>query len=170
VIGVTYVAPMSRLRVSTVVDAPPAVVWEDLRHLDSHVEWMLDAVEIRFTSTSTDEVGTTFDCETRVGPFRLTDRMEVTRWEPGRAIGIRHRGVVTGSGVIRLARRPRGRTKVTWSERLVFPWWMGGPISAWLAVPVLRAVWRRSMRNLAARFDHGIRTVSAEGGRSASKR
>jgi hypothetical protein len=147
---------MSRLRVSTTVDAAPAVVWEDLRHLDSHVEWMLDAVAIRFTSRTTEGVGTSFDCETRVGPFRLTDRMEVTRWDPGRAIGIRHRGVVTGSGVIRLSRRRGGRTKVTWSERLAFPWWMGGPVGAWLAVPVLGAVWRRSMRNLAGRFEADV--------------
>jgi hypothetical protein len=143
--------------VSTVVDAPPDVVWDDLRHLGSHVEWMLDAVEIRFTSPTTDGVGTTFDCETKVGPIRLTDRMEVTRWEPGRGIGIRHVGVVTGEGVIRLSRRRGRRTKVTWSERLDFPWWMAGPLGAWVSVPVLRAVWRRSMRNLAARFADGRR-------------
>jgi hypothetical protein len=148
---------MSRLRVATTVEAPPAVVWEDLRHVASHVEWMVDAVEIRFTSASTEGVGTTFECDTRVGPFRLTDRMEVTRWAPGTAIGIRHVGLVTGTGVIRIRRRGRGRTKVTWSEQLTFPWWMGGAIGAWAAVPVLTLVWRRSMRNLAARFADGRR-------------
>jgi hypothetical protein len=148
---------MSRIRVSVVVDAPTDVVWDDLRHLGSHVEWMLDAVEVRFTSTTTEGVGTTFDCETKVGPVRLTDRMEVTRWEPGRAIGIRHVGVVTGEGVIRLSRRSSRRTKVTWSERLDFPWWLAGPVGAWAAVPVLRAVWKRSMGNLAARFADGRR-------------
>jgi hypothetical protein len=148
---------MSRLRVSTTIDAPPAAVWDDLRRLSSHVEWMVDAVEIRFTSPTTEGVGTTFECDTKVGPFRLTDCMEVTRWTPGKAIGIRHVGLVTGTGVIRLRRRRRGRTTVTWNERLAFPWWMGGPIGAWAAVPVLTLVWRRSMRNLAARFADGGR-------------
>jgi len=148
---------VSRLRVSTVVDAPPDVVWEDLRDLGSHVEWMPDAVEIRFTSATIEGVGTTFDCETKVGPIRLTDRMEVTRWEPGLAIGIRHVGVVTGDGVIRLSPFRDHQTKVTWTERLVFPWWMAGPVGAWVAVPVLTRVWRGSMRNLAGRFAEGRR-------------
>jgi len=146
---------MARLRVSTRIDAPADVVWEDLRHIERHREWMLDAVAIRFTSATTEGVGTTFDCDTKVGPFRLTDRMEITRWEPGRAIGVRHVGLVTGEGVLRIRRRPRGRSTVVWSERLDFPWWMGGPLGEVAAVPVLTLVWRRSMRNLAARFDAG---------------
>lgn len=144
---------MARLRVSVIVDAPPTRVWDDLQEIASHVEWMRDAVEIRFTSETTSGIGTTFDCRTKVGPIRLTDRMEITAWEPGKAMGVRHVGIVTGSGVIRLARRRHRRTKVTWSERLTFPWWMGGRIGAWAAVPVLRIVWRGSLRNLAARFD-----------------
>ena len=143
---------MARLRVSILLDANPPRVWDDLRHIDRHVEWMRDAIELRFTSESTEGVGTTFDCDTRVGPFRLTDQMEITGWEPERAMGVRHVGLVTGEGVIRLRARRGGRTRVTWSEVLRFPWWMGGPIGAWLATPVLWLVWRGSMRNLAARF------------------
>ena len=146
---------MGRIRVSTVIDAPPDVLWDEVRHIDRHVAWMADASAIRFTSRAHEGKGTTFECDTKVGPFRLTDCMEVTRWTPGKAIGIRHVGLVTGTGVIRLRRRRRGRTTVTWNERLVFPWWMGGPLGAWAAVPVLTLVWRRSMRNLAARFADG---------------
>ncbi len=142
---------MARLRVHVVLDAPPADVWADLRRIDTHPEWMKDAVAVRFTGDRTEGVGTTFDCDTKVGPFRLTDRMEVTSWIPEREMGVRHVGLVTGSGRFTLRARRRGRTKFTWSERLVFPWWMGGPIGAWAAVPVLTLVWRRSMRNLAAR-------------------
>lgn len=143
---------MARLRVSTVLDAPPEVVWADLENISSHVEWMRDAVAIRFTSPTISGVGTTFDCDTAVGPFRLTDRMEITEWVPGRAMGVRHVGLVTGDGVIRLRGRRRGRTRLVWSERLRFPWWMGGPVGAWVATPVLWLVWRGSMRNLRARF------------------
>ena len=52
-----------------------------------------------------------------------------------------------------LASKRKRRTKVTWNERLVFPWWMGGTLGSWAAVPVLWLVWRGSMRNLRARFD-----------------
>lgn len=155
---------MAHLRVSTRLDAPPTVVWADLEDIASHVEWMRDAVSITFTSPSRQGVGTTFDCATKVGPLRLTDRMEITAWEPNRAMGVRHTGLVTGDGVIRLRRRRRGTTKLTWSERLMFPWWLGGPIGAFLATPVLWAVWRGSMRNLQARFADGVKPEAIDPG------
>ena len=143
---------MARLRVSTKLDATPDVVWADLADISSHVEWMRDAVAIRFTSDRQQGTGTSFDCDTKVGPFKLTDRMEITAWEPVAAMGVRHTGLVTGDGVIRLRKLRRGRTRLTWSERLVFPWWMGGPVGALAATPVLWLVWRGSMRNLRDRF------------------
>ena len=36
------------IRVSTVIDAPADRVWDDVRHIASHVEWMKDAVSIKF--------------------------------------------------------------------------------------------------------------------------
>lgn len=156
---------MPRLRVSAVIDAPPDQVWADVSDLASHVEWMHDARSIEFTSDQESGVGTTFDCETRVGPFRLTDRMEITRWVPGREMGVRHVGVVTGTGTFTLRGLRSGRswraggrrgaarrTRFTWTERLVFPWWLGGPFGAFVARPVLRWVWRRNLANLTARF------------------
>lgn len=143
---------MSRIRVAITVPATPQQVWDDLADVASHVEWMRDAVALRFTSDRTTGVGTTFDCDTRVGPLRLRDRMEITRWDPTRAMGVRHVGIVTGDGVITLTPRRRGRTRITWAERIRFPWWLGGPITAWFARPVLILVWRGSMRNLRARF------------------
>lgn len=144
---------MSRLRVSTLLDADPATVWADLADISSHVEWMRDAVSIEFDDEQREGVGTSFVCATKVGPFRLNDHMLITRWDPERAMGVRHTGLVTGNGVIRLRARRGGRTRLTWSERLTFPWWMGGPVGAWAATPVLWLVWRGSMRNLQERFD-----------------
>jgi hypothetical protein len=114
----------------------------------SHVEWMHDAVEIRFTSRRTSGIGTTFDCDTRVGPFRLTDQMEITQWRPRRAMGVRHVGLVTGSGQFTLKGMRHGRTRFTWKERLRFPWWMGGPFGAVVGGEVLRLIWTRNLRNL----------------------
>lgn len=114
---------------------------------------MADAVAIRFLSSQREGVGTRFDCDTRVGPLRLTDRMEVTEWNPGRAMGIRHVGLVTGTGRFTLRRAGLRRTKFTWDERLVFPWWMGGPIGGVVAAPVLRRVWKGNLRRLAAKVE-----------------
>jgi hypothetical protein len=144
---------MARVKVSTVVDAPPDAVWADLEDISSHVEWMRDAVAIDFTSAQRSGVGTEFACATKVGPFRLTDHMEITGWEPERSMGVRHVGLVTGEGTISLRARRRGRTKVTWDERLTFPWWMGGPAGGLVARPLLTWVWRGSLRNLRCRFD-----------------
>ena len=139
---------VSRIRVGTVIDAPPRKVWRRVRDVASHPEWMDDAVAIRFTSAQRVGVGTTFDCDTRVGPFSLTDRMEVTEWSEGRAMGIRHTGLVTGTGRFTLRRARGGRTRFTWTERLRFPWWMGGPVGATVAAPVLRRLWRSNLANL----------------------
>ena len=111
---------------------------------------MAEAETIRFTSTRTRGVGTTFDCVTKVGPIRMTDRMTITEWEPGRMMGIEHSGVVTGRGRFTLRRRRGGRTRFTWKEHLTFPWWMGGAVGAFAAKPVLRAIWRRNLRRLKA--------------------
>lgn len=143
---------MSRIRVATTLPASPRKVWSDIQDISTHVEWMEDAVAIRFVSRRTKGVGTVFDCDTKVGPFRLVDRMEITEWKAGSVMGIRHVGLVTGSGRFTLKRRPRG-TRFVWEEELVFPWWMGGPLGALVGGQVLRLVWRRNLRNLRRRFE-----------------
>lgn len=149
---------MTRIRVSVLVEAPPRRVWRDVRDIASHVHWMHDAVAIRFTSRRRSGVGTTFDCDTRVGPLRMTDRMEVTEWRPRRSMGIRHVGVVTGEGrfVLRRAGVAGRRTRFSWDERLVFPWWAGGPLGGAVAGQVLRLVWRRNLRNLKRRVEGAL--------------
>jgi len=136
-----------RIRIGITIASSPDDVWRAVEPVERHVDWMADAESIRFTTEQTRGVGTTFDCVTRIGPFRTTDRMAVVEWEPPRVMGIEHRGVVTGRGRFTLYPEPGG-TRFTWQEQLVFPWSMGGPIGALLARPVLRAVWRRNLRRL----------------------
>ncbi len=140
------------MRVSVVVRATPADVWAELADIPSHVTWMADAAAIRITG----ERPLTFECDTVVGPFRLTDVMTVTEWRPRRALGVRHVGVVTGTGRFTLRRTGvvRPRTRVTWDESLVFPWWLGGRIGLFAASPVLRLVWRGNLRRLRARIEN----------------
>lgn len=140
----------SGIRVSIDIDATPAEVWEVVEPVEEHVDWMHDAVAIRFTTDQRRGVGTEFLCDTKVGPIRLVDRMEITEWTPGEVMGVRHTGIVTGTGRFTLTPIDLGRrTRFAWEEVLTFPWWMGGPIGAWVGGKVaLGPIWRRNLRNL----------------------
>lgn len=136
------------------IDAEPGDVWRAVRDIASHPSWMEDAVAIRFLTERHEGVGTTFDCDTRVGPLRMTDRMEVTEWEEDRVMGIAHSGVVTGRGRFTLEPAGPGRTRFTWEEELRFPARFGGPVAALAARPVLSRVWRGNLRRLKAHIEH----------------
>jgi hypothetical protein len=144
-----------RIKVSTVIDAPRRVVWDAVEDVTRHVDWMEDAVAIRITSRRHHGVGTAFDCDTKVGPLRLTDRMEITEWSTAKVMGVRHVGLVTGTGRFTLRRARRGRTRFTWDERLTFPWWMGGPVGGVVGAQVLKRVWKRNLANLKALVEGG---------------
>jgi hypothetical protein len=125
-------------------------VWARVRDLTSHGEWMEDAAVIRILGDRTSGRGTVMEVDTRVGPFRVKDRMEVDEWREGRSIGVRHVGKVRGNGRFVLRRRLRGGTRFTWDERLRFPWWLGGIAAERVGGVVLRRVWRRNLRRLKA--------------------
>lgn len=144
---------MTRLRLSIAIDAPPRRVWDEISDISRHVDWMVDAKAIRFTSRQRTGVGTTLDCVTGYGPIRLTDHIEVIEWDDGRTIGVRHAGLVTGTGRLMVRRRLRGGTRFTWVERVKLPWFFGGPVGGLVASPVLAAVWRRSLHNLKRRVE-----------------
>ena len=138
------------LRVETTIHAPPEVVWTHLEDIASHIEWMADAVSIRFLTTQRSGTGTRFTCRTRVGVLRTTDLMEITEWSPPQVMGVRHSGAVSGEGRFELhATGPAGEsTAMIWHERLLFPWWLGGPLGATLARPVLRRIWQGNLARL----------------------
>lgn len=146
---------MPRIEVATTIEATPEEVWARIEDIGTHVDWMADATAIRFTSDQTSGVGATFDCDTKVGPLKLTDAMMITEWEPGRSMGVRHEGLVTGEGRFTLTALDDGRTEFAWAERLRFPWWMGGPVAGALGAPVLRGLWRKNLRRLKALVESG---------------
>lgn len=139
--------------VSTVIERSPAEVWADVRNIESHVTWMQDASEIRFLGDQREGAGTRFECDTKVGPFSLTDVMEITAWEDEVRMGVRHVGLVEGTGEFTLHERGPGRTEFRWEEDLSFPWFMAGPVGAFLSRPVLRFIWRRNLDRLKARIE-----------------
>lgn len=142
---------MIEIRTTIVVEAPLETVWADLADIGSHIEWMVDAVGIRFTSSGDLGVGSTFDVATRLGPIRLNDPLEITEWQPGRVLGVRHRGAVTGAGRFTVEPVSESRTRVSRDEHLRFPWWMGGAAGEIVATPILRALFRANLRAFAAR-------------------
>ena len=139
--------------VSTVIDRTPAEVWADVREIASHVDWMQDAAEIRFLTEHREGQGTRFECDTKVGPFSLTDVMEITAWEDERRMGVRHVGLVEGTGEFTLTAVGSDRTEFRWEEDLKFPWFLGGPVGAFFARPVLRWVWKGNLKRLKARIE-----------------
>ena len=141
------------ITVDVIIAAPPAVVWRDLADISSHVTWMADAKKITFTSTQREGTGTEFDCLTRIGPISLNDRMRIVSWEPEREMGVRHEGIVTGEGVLRLQPVGRGHTRVEWHEDLRYPLRLGGALGARVSKPLLAAIWRRNLKGLKRRIE-----------------
>ena len=121
---------------------------EAVRDISTHTDWMAEARSLRLVAGRPNRVGALYECDTRIGPLRTLDVMEVTRWRRGRSIGVRHVGIVTGSGRFTLRRRGRRRTRFTWKERLTVPWTLGGPFGAFVGGRVLKLVWRRNLRRL----------------------
>jgi uncharacterized protein YndB with AHSA1/START domain len=147
---------MARIEVAVELDAPPARVWEVVEPIERHVDWMADAVAIRFDTDQTRGVGTSFQCDTKVGPIRLTDHMEITAWVPEHSMGVKHTGIVTGSGVFTLEPLDLGRrTRFTWTEDLRFPWYLGGRIGELVGGKlVMKAIWRRNLKALQSLVEH----------------
>lgn len=147
------------ISVSVELDATPRAVWGFVEPIERHVDWMTDAVAIRFETEQTRGVGTAFLCDTRIGPIRLVDQMVITEWQPvvdspaptaGR-MGVRHTGIVAGAGVFTIEATPESpaRTRFTWTERLDFPWYLGGRLGAIVGGKlVLGPIWRRNLQTL----------------------
>ncbi len=141
---------MTRISVTADYDAAPADVWRAIEAVDTHVDWMADAEVIRFLTEQTEGVGTRFECVTKVGPLRVTDQMEITEWEPEQAMGVRHEGVVTGTGRFTLQPLDGGRrTRFAWEEELRLPWFLGGVMTTALGGrTVLKRIWEGNLRRL----------------------
>ncbi len=137
------------IRVSIDIAAPVHKVWDIVEPIERHIDWMADAVAIRFQTEQTRGTGTKFFCDTKVGPIKLVDVMTITAWEPGKVMGVTHTGVVTGTGEFTLEAIDASNTRFTWTEKLIFPWWLGGPLGALVGGQiVMKAIWRRNLRKL----------------------
>ena len=138
---------MATITVSEFYPVTQVVLWEELRHIDRHVNWMTDAVAIEFSGAQREGVGTEFRCTTKVGPLVTKDLMTITQWDEQLAMGVTHRGVVGGSGVFVLSAESSGTT-LTWTEQLDFPWFTLGALGALTAKSILRLLWAKNLKEL----------------------
>ena len=145
---------MSMVEVSVEIQASLEAVWTAAADLGSHVEWMADAESITFITARQRGIGTRMEVATRIGPLRTKDVMEVTEWEDRRRIGVRHIGLITGQGAFELEEVDPATTRFTWRESLTFPWYLGGPLIARAASPVLGAIWKRNLKRLKAHLEN----------------
>ncbi len=140
---------MAQIEVFTDIDRPIRDVWNEVSRLENHAGWMADVESITFERDQTSGVGTVMNVSTRVGPFATMDVIVVEQWNADHSIVVTHRGLVSGHGAFVLEERGAG-TRFTWKESLTFPWYLGGPVTAVLARPVLARIWRSNLRRFAA--------------------
>ncbi len=136
-----------RTRVAVDIHCHIADVWDDVRDLTSHVNWMQDAKEIRLRSPQHEGVGTEIECLTQIGPLRTKDVLRVTDWKAGSSITMEHLGSVKGTGTLEL-KAYGSSTHVVWTEEIHFPWWSGGGLAGAAAKPVLHEIWAANLQRL----------------------
>ena len=137
-----------RIKVSTIINKPLQIVWDEVKIMENHVNWMQDAANIDFLSENTSGINTKMKVLTKVGPIKLNDVITVTRWDEMKSIGVIHEGIVTGEGVFFLSSVDEDSTKFEWVEELKFPIYLGGPIGEFFGGLLLKRIWKKNLENL----------------------
>ena len=147
---------MATINVSIEISATPKEVWDVVKDISDHVNWMKDAERIDFLTEKQSGVGTMFDCATKVGPFRLKDKMEITEWVDEESMGVSHAGLVTGTGRFSLKETASNGTLFAWEETLYFPFWMGGPLRNPVGTRILSLIWRKNLKLLKEQVESSL--------------
>ena len=137
-----------RIEVSILINKPLDVVWNEVKVMEDHVNWMEDAVKIDILSDNTSGLNTKMNVLTKVGPITLTDIITVTEWKEKESIGVVHEGIVTGEGVFYLTEIEENKTKFQWVETLKFPFYLGGPLGEVFGGLILKYIWKKNLKNL----------------------
>jgi hypothetical protein len=137
-----------RIEISTVINKPLNVVWDEVKIMENHVNWMEDAVKIDILSENNSGLNTKMNVLTKVGPITLNDIITVTEWKEKDSIGVIHEGIVTGEGVFYLTSLDESKTKFQWVEILKFPFYLGGPLGEIFGGLILKLIWKKNLKNL----------------------
>ena len=137
-----------RIEISTVINKPLNVVWDEVKVMENHVNWMEDAVKIDILSDNNSGLHTKMNVLTKVGPISLNDIITVKEWKEKESIGVIHEGIVTGKGVFYLKKIDENKTKFKWVETLKFPFYLGGPVGEIFGGLILKLIWKKNLKNL----------------------
>tara|TARA_A200000113_G_scaffold154136_1_gene138932 strand:- start:2200 stop:2640 length:441 start_codon:yes stop_codon:yes gene_type:complete len=136
------------ISVETNISASIDDVWSEVSLIENHSNWMNDAEEINFQSTTKSGVGTEIKVLTKIGPIKLYDYMIFTKWEEKKSIGVDHIGIVTGKGEMQFEEISENITKFKWVETLKFPYYLAGPIGEIFGKPIIEFIWKKNLKNL----------------------
>lgn len=137
-----------RIQISIIINKPLKDVWNEVKVMERHVNWMQDAENIEFLSENTSGLNTKMKVLTKVGPISLNDIITVNQWSEFDTIGVVHEGIVTGEGAFYLTSINENSTKFEWIETLKFPIYLGGSIGEFFGSFILKRIWKKNLYNL----------------------
>ena len=79
-----------RIETSIIINKPLDTVWQEVKVMENHVNWMEDAVKIDILSENNSGIDTKMNVLTKVGKIKLTDIITVTEWKEKESIGVIH--------------------------------------------------------------------------------
>ena len=137
-----------RVSAQTELALPHGEAWRRLLAWEDQITWIEDAVSVRVLTSHRRGVGVIVAVRTRVlGVPMLTDRLEVTMWDPPRRLVMAHRSLVRGVGEWLL--QPFGDgTRFIWTEELALPVPIIGELVLLSYRPFMHRLMRRSLSNL----------------------
>jgi Polyketide cyclase / dehydrase and lipid transport len=137
-----------RVSAHTELALHPGEAWRRLLAWEDQITWIEDAVSVRVLTSHRRGVGVIVAVRTRVlGVPMLTDRLEVTLWDPPRRLVMAHRSLVRGVGEW-LLQPVGGGTRFTWTEELALPVPIIGELLLLSYRPFMHRLLRRSLSNL----------------------
>ncbi len=149
-----------RLRVE--VAAPIGTVWTILADIERQPRWMTDLRRVRVLGPLPVGPGTWAEGDVHVLGITIRDRVEIVEFSPPHRYGIRHVGLVRGTGLFSLDTLDGGRrTSLEWTELLVAP--ILPDLASVVVGPLLQRVFR-------ADLDRFVTMVAAEAPRDEAGR
>jgi hypothetical protein len=142
-----------RVSAQTELGLPLGEAWRRLLAWEDQITWIGDAVSVRVLTSHRGGVGVIVAVRTRVlGVALLTDRLEVTVWDPPRRLVMAHRGPVRGVGEW-LLQPVGGGTRFIWTEDLALPVPILGELLLLMYRPFMHRLMRGSLSNLKRMVD-----------------
>ena len=129
-------------------------VWDSVKDINSHIDWMQDADTIELISGSQNEIGSKYLCKTKVGFLKTNDIFEIIKYSEPNLIKIYHTGNVSGLGYFKLNELDEDQTEFILEEDLVFPLYMGSIIGKKIAMLILHRIWNKNLLNLKSSIEN----------------